>query len=352
MTRHKMSLSVEYVPDWGVQEALRELFQNCIDHGDWSYNIRHDSLELRSKDTSLSNATLLLGHSRKSDGAIGKFGEGFKLAVLVLTRLGKKVTIDTANEVWRPKLIDSRTYKTKQLVFDTEKSKVIMTDLIFTIEGLTEEELTELKNQNLHVNMVGSKLDTKYGHVIHRPGDIFVNGLFVAHMKDYKFGYNLKPEYLKLDRDRRMVRDFDLQWITSQIWVKAEDHELVLSMITDKCPDVQYLDSFIYSEGTALADTAAGAFLVEHGVDAVPVSSQCDIDRAKEQGHENIVLIPEIQQKLISRSSGWSYPPPRIVKKSPREILLDFKLLHGSDFTPEMEDDFTELIEKAEGWSN
>ena len=115
MTRHKMSLDIGYVSDWGVQEALRELFQNAIDNGIWEYRIYNSSIEIRSKNTALTTASLLLGHSCKSDGAIGKFGEGYKLACLVLTRLSKQVIIDTANEVWRPKLINSRTYKTQLL---------------------------------------------------------------------------------------------------------------------------------------------------------------------------------------------------------------------------------------------
>lgn len=48
MTRHKMSLDVGYVSDWGVSEALRELFQNAIDYGDWSYIIDGDHLSIMS----------------------------------------------------------------------------------------------------------------------------------------------------------------------------------------------------------------------------------------------------------------------------------------------------------------
>ena len=349
MTRHKMSLSVEYVSDWGVQEALRELFQNCIDHGDWEYKIHKDTLELRSKNTALSNASLLLGHSRKSDGAIGKFGEGFKLAILVLTRLGHKVWIDTANEVWRPKLIESRTYKTKQLVFDTEKSQVVLSDLIFTIEGLSEEVFAELKHQNLHVEPTKAFFCSDKGIVIpDRPGDIFVNGLYVAHLDGFKFGYNFKPSHLNLDRDRRLVRDFDVQWLTSQIWKDHEDFDLVLGMIKEELPDVKHLDYFIHSAQQGLADEAAKAFVEEHGTDAIPVADQSDLNKAKEAGHDVVVLMPSVQKTLIHRSSLYVQPPPKIIKKTPREELLEFKL--DWDMTPNMAESFDILIEKAERW--
>lgn len=349
MARHKMSLSVEYVSDWGVQEALRELFQNSIDHGDWEYKLFKSRIELRSKNTSLDNATLLLGHSRKSEGAIGKFGEGFKLACLVLTRLGKRVTIDTANEVWRPKLINSRTYKTQQLVFDTTSSLTKMSDLVFTIEDLTELELEELKHLNLHVNVTAAYFCSDKGIVIEdRPGDIFVNGLFVAHMEGYKFGYNFKPQHLSLDRDRRLVRDFDVQWLTTQIWKDHENFDLILDMIKKELPDVKYLDSFIYSSKQGLADEAAKAFVTEHGAEAIPVTSQSDLRQAQEAGHEAIILVPDIQRQLIHRSTFYVPPAPKIIKKTPREELLEFKL--DWDMTPNMAESFDILIEKAERW--
>lgn len=352
MTRHKTSLSADYVKDWGVQEALRELFQNCIDHGDWECTLleKQSALILKSLGTALTTGTLLLGQSKKKDGAIGKFGEGYKLAALVLAREGVKLTIDTADEVWLPKLINSRTYGTQQLVFDTIKSKVKMTDLAFTIEGLKQEDIVLLKERNLHMTPVGVKLATKHGYVIDRPGDVFVNGLFVCNLNGYKFGYNFKPAFINIDRDRRIVRDFDLKWVTGQMWHECEDHELVLQMIKDKCPEVEYLDSFMSSMKQGLADTAATAFITEHGTDAVPVVFQADLERAKEQGHDKIVLMPKAQKELIDRSTYYHYPPPRKVKKTPREELLDFRDEFSGEWPEQILERLNDLIDKAEGW--
>ena len=350
MTRHKMSLSADYVSDWGVQEALRELFQNCIDHGKWEHAIGAESLTLKSFDTCLEHKTLLLGHSKKAEGSIGKFGEGYKLAALVLTRLGYRLTIDTAKELWRPKLIKSRTYKTQQLVFDTVEALVDQTDLTFTVEGLRPEDIEELRRQNLHVTPTPVKLATDKGYVIDRPGDIFVNGLFVCHIDGYRFGYNLYPKDISIDRDRRIVRDFDLKWTTGQMWRECKDHELVLSLIKDKCPEVEYLDSFLYNVDQGLADTAAKAFVTEHGEDAVPVTSQLELEKAQEQGHEKIVLVPKIESNLIGKSSCYSPPPPRIVKRTPREELLDFERTYGDKMYDDMASAFEGLLQKSERW--
>ena len=349
MARHKMSLSVEYVSDWGVQEALRELFQNAIDYGDWSYCIVEDRLSIMSHGTQLDKASLLLGHSRKAENSIGVHGEGYKLATLVLTRLGYKCEIQTGNEVWVPKLIQSRTYKTKQLVFDTHINHTFKESLAFEVYGLSPEVIAELNHQNLHITPTCAYFCADKGIVIEgRPGDIFVNGLYVAHLDGYKFGYNFKPQHLSLDRDRRLVRDFDVQWLTTQIWKDHENFDLILDMIKKELPDVKYLDSFIYSSKQGLADEAAKAFVTEHGAEAIPVTSQSDLRQAQEAGHEAIILVPDIQRQLIHRSTFYVPPAPKIIKKTPREELLEFKL--DWDMTPNMAESFDILIEKAERW--
>ena len=89
MARHKMSLDANYVSDWTAQDAFRELFQNAIDWGNWSHSIKDGTLCIISHNANLSPSTLLLGSSSKKDGTtIGKWGEGYKLAMLVLVRLG------------------------------------------------------------------------------------------------------------------------------------------------------------------------------------------------------------------------------------------------------------------------
>src|SRR5690606_35668238 len=106
----------------------------------------------------LHRQSLLLGHTTKADEAraIGKYGEGYKLALLVLTRLGKEVTIYNygAGEIWRPKLIKSRRYKSEILVIDVEKKrlweKTPSNDLTFVVKGITLEDFAMIKDRNLH----------------------------------------------------------------------------------------------------------------------------------------------------------------------------------------------------------
>ena len=85
-------ISKQYVPEWTVKDALRELLQNSLDAGLIAYTATHitnqGTLELKH---------LLLGCTAKAgdDTKLGQFGEGLKIALLVLLRNGITATIST-----------------------------------------------------------------------------------------------------------------------------------------------------------------------------------------------------------------------------------------------------------------
>ena len=90
MPSYQLTISPNYVPNWGISEALREIVQNGIDRenetkGESKMSIIYDPIQLQlvigNPGTSLHKRTLLLGETTK-DGksTIGKYGEGYKLA--------------------------------------------------------------------------------------------------------------------------------------------------------------------------------------------------------------------------------------------------------------------------------
>lgn len=102
-SKFELSISTGYVPDWGIVEAFRELYQNAIDNetinpenkASFSF-VQEDektgTVRITNKTSVLTKESLLLGSTTKAndENTIGKHGEGYKIAFMVLLRNGKK----------------------------------------------------------------------------------------------------------------------------------------------------------------------------------------------------------------------------------------------------------------------
>lgn len=97
----KFGISENYIPNWGVVQAIREIYQNFIDYGEFDVKIdkiteNHSSVRI-SNDYKPDNWEFLkIGFSKKKENSIGGHGEGMKLAGLVFLRNNKKFRIYTS----------------------------------------------------------------------------------------------------------------------------------------------------------------------------------------------------------------------------------------------------------------
>ena len=93
------NMSKDYCSDWTAVDAIREIAQNALDSGK-KYECAADEHEIDviTYGTVLTPQVFSMGVSQK-DGknAIGKYGEGFKIAMLVLTRLELNPVIFTGD---------------------------------------------------------------------------------------------------------------------------------------------------------------------------------------------------------------------------------------------------------------
>jgi hypothetical protein len=89
-------MTLDYVPEWNAWEVVRELASNALDAdpGFRMYVNDDGALVVKSQGGQLAVRHLLFGVSEKEEpNAIGQFGEGLKLALLVLTRMELTVHI-------------------------------------------------------------------------------------------------------------------------------------------------------------------------------------------------------------------------------------------------------------------
>ncbi len=135
---YELTLTPNYVSDWTFNDALRELIQNGTDQEVLDkenkfqiiYNGKEKTLRLVNQKSVLKINTLLLGRSSKANNedTVGQFGEGYKIAALVLNRLGKTFTIynNEKGEIWESRFKNSEKWLEKILAFyvykhDTDK---------------------------------------------------------------------------------------------------------------------------------------------------------------------------------------------------------------------------------------
>lgn len=252
MKTYPLSLTRDYVSRWGMVEAVRELIQNSLDSSaPFKYEFVEDpdnyntyTLLLTSEGLTLGPHTLLLGATGKlhSNDSIGSFGEGYKLALLVLTRLEYDISILNGPLQWTPKFEFSRDYGCEQLVVEeTPLTHLVNNSLVFRVGNLSERDVEEVRAVCLKMQAdIGGIRTTEMGEILlDRPGELYVGSLFVC-STDMQYGYNVLPRYLKLERDRQTVGSWDLQCLTRDMWYATKDYEMIADLIAQECPDLEY----------------------------------------------------------------------------------------------------------------
>lgn len=329
MTKYELSLTRDYVPDWTLVDAVRELFQNALDQETvaadnkmfWEYS--EGIFKVGNKLSVLEPKSLLLGATTKAgdDKTIGKFGEGYKIATLVLTRLGKVVTFYNygAREVWRARFSKSRKYGAEILVFEVDKkypwTSVPDNNLTISIEGITEQEFSEIRSSNLHISKKNSDfIQTPKGRILLDPDSkamMYVNGLLIRKSEGFTYGYDFNPDQIALDRDRKLIQDFDLKWTTSQMWLSGGDQVATMAaeLVKDNSPDTAYLTevSYGYEKIKPISEKATESFTATYGKNAVPVSSQEQAELIPNS--HKAIIVTENLAKVIKSNPSFTVPP-------------------------------------------
>lgn len=333
MRKYELSISADYVPEWGVTEAVREYFQNSIDEEArdssnkmfFDYDEATQVVRIGNKHSDLDIKTLLFGVTSKKDNQdmIGNHGEGYKIATVVLLRLGKTVVFQNycRREVWRPRLVNSRKYGgVKVPTFFVEAVPVWENppehSLIIEIGGITPEEYEDIRESNLHLQENVDRKSTSYGDILSGEafrGKIFVGGLYICHEGRLDIGLNFKPKVVRLERDRSMVNSFDVQWYAARMVEELKDAALTKQAVEN------YSGVYIheYAISKAVKDEIAEDFIEKHGAKAVPVADQEDMEKQKKRGYKP-VIVSQAKRDIILSSELYEDVRAEIQKERER----------------------------------
>ena len=216
---------------------------------------------------------------------------------------------------------------------------------MYQIYPLTEDEQQAIfeSNLNLQIQQAGAFVEgadiftTKTGQILldsMYKGKLFVAGLYISTDDRLHYGYNFKPEYIELDRDRRMIQSFELQWKTSEMWRTIGD-DRIITMVKNNADDVRYIKTYsVYSNDKLklVADKAYEDLKAQYGPLAYPVSTQKEMENIlKKRGGPSYVkpvVVFEPHQKLIESSRNFIKAveelPPEQPAKEPYQIIWDF----------------------------
>ena len=316
----ELTIKVDYLPTWGMQEGVRELLQNAKDaetefSAPMSVRMRGNTLVIENDGCTLPYEALLLGHSSKHDRGdlIGKFGEGFKLGILALLRAGHSVKIRNGSEVWLPEIAVSEKFSARVLAFEILKNRKAENRIAIEIGGISPTTFAkDICPRFLWLRMASDKgardrIATEHGTLLlddSHKGKIFVKGIFVEAKPDLTVGYDLD---VSVDRDRRMVDSFDFSWKTRMLWAQAmasrpDLFASYLDIIETNGPEAKHLDD--YSARKLPEDFvthAVEAFQARHGDKAIPVSNMGESSELEHFGRVGIVVNPAMRAILETR---------------------------------------------------
>ena len=266
-TCFELPLTPNYVRDWNFGMAVRELIQNGLDQqsvdAKSTFSVEYDPDTQKLKFTN-ARSRLKSKHTASraqfqinDEDTVGQFGEGYKIAALVLNRLGKTFTIynNMMNQVWTSKFKNSRKWLDKLLAFYVEDVQSTNDSLVIEVGNVTQEEYDQLTEIWLSDPSV-ARIRTEYGDILTEPeysGKFFVNGLYIECSGDFSFGYDFKPRYMVLERDRKScdswsARQVTCKMITSALLSGELDFDTAKELIEVDADDINMID-YTYIEG-------------------------------------------------------------------------------------------------------
>lgn len=369
---YELTLTPNYVSDWTFNDALRELIQNGTDQETLDpdnkfqieYNRKEQKLKLTNRKSILKINTLLLGRSSKTNNedTVGQFGEGYKIAALVLNRLGKTFTIynNEKGEIWESRFKNSEKWLEKILAFYVYKHSTTDSGLCIEIGNVTNNEFTNLYKVWLHFNYNDyEKIDTEYGEIITDEaytGEVYVNGLFVNCNNKLKYGYNFKPKYIQLERDRKTCDSWSVGDITSlmiaEAMVRGEiPMEKVQKMIETISDDVWHFECNLYRDNVKKVQEMLLESFDKQNPNSIPVSTEDDMKKVKLYGGHPVV-VPSGVVNLLKKEKESRIKAlmemPCVNAMTLKSKFLRWYDIYGEKLSQEAKEEIKKLIEELE----
>lgn len=354
--RYELPIAKTYVQRWGLPEAAREIIQNAIDSDSpFEHELRAGRLVVRSRNSVLSPKSLLLGTTSKAadDEKIGSFGEGYKIALLVLLRSGYQVVVRNGDRIWTPEFAYSHVFGDEVLAVRDDAAPEFHEGLAFEVSGLTPADEDAVRECCLLMQpAITDAIDTEYGRILPtRGGKLYVGGLFVC-KTGLNYGYDMKPQFVKLERDRQTVDEFDLTYHTTKMWMATGRWDQVAAMMKADAKDLAFAE---YSMPPEVREACARLFKGEYAGKVV-AKSQTEADSLVRRGiaRADVVQVPSSSGYYAGIKAAPTYQASiasRPIAKTPAEILSAWLEQQRPGLGAGAISSFEDVIREASKWS-
>ena len=295
--KYCMNLHTEYVPSWDEWAIVRELVCNALD-ADPDYVLKfHDDqkgLDITTHTVPSLDELLVIGKStsRNNDAKIGQFGEGFKLAALVTTRMQGKLEVRLPHGLLKFSLDNDVLYANFDKRFNGNPNTCITTLRL-------PNEIPELHTRfcDPTVTYITKQAMT--------PLRIFVKGVYIATLKELSiWDWNLNS--LELNRDRSLVSLYYAQYEIARTLTSAPNAKVPCTNMTTKdiknlfehptCIETTSFKTLYQSykaEDYKNADLITSTFYKHYGQRAVIMSSYSAANQMAIASGHPLAMIPQ-----------------------------------------------------------
>lgn len=328
MTKIQLTIDPEYCATWGAWEGIRELISNAKDAEDMNprhaMEIKHSKdrrqLVIRTSEVLVDPATLLvLGKSNKRGHEVrGRFGEGFAIGCMALTRKGHAVAFRNADTSWRCAFerAEDGPLAGQELLTFYSRAITPTPDFVVTVDNVTQEVWEALRQLFLFMTPppADEVIAVDQGSLIlseDRRGMVFARGVFVRKFERLECGYDLRD--IRLDRDRQMIDEWALGDALTNLWSAALAQDAGLAdgggPLARRAYDLAKGSAdesrhFRWRTDDRLVRSMREQFENEHGADAVPVSTMAEAEEIVGLGAKPAVVNATLRELLAK--SGLS----------------------------------------------
>lgn len=335
MKKVPLTIETSYLPEWGLWEGVRELMQNGKDaETDFGAPliIKHDgeTLTITNEGASLPHRCLLMGNtSKRGKNLIGQFGEGLKLGMLALARVNRIPNIRTGGEVWTPSLEWDPNFGADILCINIEDSDDLIERVSVEIP-LSAEEWETFRSRFAFLSIPSDdRIPTPRGDLLLGDalrGRLYVKGIFVNFDPTLEYGYDYVD--VKVDRDRKMVADFDKKWENANIWKDAVSlhpdklMDVFFDLLQSGSEDLSGLDSEYQAKAipTKILALVVDKFVEKYGEGTIPVENIEQSMQLEHLGRRGVVVSKSLRT-VIQQSVGSI---DQVIQSLQKEVVHNF----------------------------